>query len=169
MLTRCPDCGYALQGLPAAHTCPECEFAYTADMRVAGVRRATIGLWVLGLLTIWWALGALQLVIEKRWPAAIVQSVLVITLSLVWYAWRRRGRNRAIVLTSEHLLTRADGAERERLRRAAIWSAEYQLSTGDIVLRDRDGMQLLAIPGMGRGASGAAAAIQAWLAQTDAT
>ena len=30
-LKRCPECNYDLIGLPHAHNCPECGFAYSED------------------------------------------------------------------------------------------------------------------------------------------
>ncbi|MCG3128536.1 MAG: hypothetical protein CHACPFDD_03425 [Phycisphaerae bacterium] len=164
MLTNCPDCGYLLRGLPATHACPECGYAYTADMEIAGVRRARLGLWVLGLIIVWRTLAVVALSVERRWANTAFEAAVLAVLVLGWGAWRRRGRSRAIVLTREHLIERADGVERQRVPRSAIWSVEWQLSTGDIVMRDRDGTRLLAVSGMGRAAGKATSAIQAWLA-----
>ncbi len=34
MLTQCPVCDYSFEGLPENHFCPECGFAYSAEMMV---------------------------------------------------------------------------------------------------------------------------------------
>jgi hypothetical protein len=83
-LDRCPDCGYLLTGLPEHGICPECGFAYRADMIVlygwAGkgrgdesTRRPTLSYWLgavvasVLILLLFNIFGALLLVVYWGW------------------------------------------------------------------------------------------------------
>ena len=96
-LKCCPECDYDLRGLPHAHSCPECGFAYSDDFfdlfgTSRGLRRPLslsrvlfiLGLFTLVVIDIAWAGGF------RFWQLLVVFAVFVLIGVLALPMRRRR-------------------------------------------------------------------------------
>ena len=110
--TLCPRCDYDLQGLPAAHVCPECGFEYDSNTRVwrdVSWRRRinrclSIVLSVLALLLFLFSIyqfwtGNEHLGFNSFWQAAILGSAVVATnqAHTIWIAPAGMFRRRPLI------------------------------------------------------------------------
>lgn len=123
---RCPECGYALAGLPTAGRCPECGWAYDAETIVLYGRHATepgdrelsmgaaaviTALLVAGLVTAGVALASAG----RYWPALLVGGFGALLAAGVWH------RNRQEATRSIQLRLCATGyAQRRGFGRARL-------------------------------------------------
>jgi len=85
MISRCPQCGYSLQGLPEEHQCPECGFAYDAHTVVLDFLPAGSYGWKLAQMAAW------LVVAWFFWrPAGIASQMMWMVLPITFVAavWR---------------------------------------------------------------------------------
>ncbi len=125
-LTRCPACGYDIEGLPPRHRCPECGFVYDERMfllegwRLPGRRTWLRTLIVYGPIA-FIALGVLRH--EFGWSPRVLLVIVAtagVVLTLAYLvAWRRGDRSGRRAL-SRWLITE-DGVARPGQRAVYLW------------------------------------------------
>jgi hypothetical protein len=130
---HCPQCGYALEGLPVSGLCPECGFEYFPDLvvlygRGAGGKQTGMGNWLTVVYCI--VSMAVYLLVDTRWMRAPwLPGVVILALVLV-FEWYRRAMARGMPSETQLRLSPHGFAQRDGLGEATLapWTKDRQVA-----------------------------------------
>jgi hypothetical protein len=139
-----------LQGLPAGHRCPECGFQLERDRTVfAGRRSGRFGMAVRVVVSLWVGLGFIGVAREPDTVGVVIQCAMAALVIAWWLTWFRRRKPYFVILADDELIYREAGAEKLRVKLDRVWTAEYSSLAKEVVLLDRNGQRVAAIPDLG--------------------
>jgi len=143
MISRCPNCGYSLRGLPEEYLCPECGFSYDVNCVVfAEPRNAWKGLAVLNsvILLAFAARGVL-----RGWSEADSLSILPFGVMMLGWLWHLSRPPKRIVISSQEIVLLKTNQERQTIAMSLVGDAHWSWTTGDIHLYGMDGEEMVTI------------------------
>lgn len=147
---RSPECGYSLRGLPEGHRCPECGFELGINRRVfLGRPSDRIGMVARVLVSLWVGLGFVGAIREPGVAALAVQCLGAVLVGAWWITWFKRRKPYYVILADNELIYHEKGREKLRVKSDQVWSAEYSSLSREIILLDRHGLRVGAIPDLG--------------------
>jgi hypothetical protein len=100
-------------------------------------------------VSLWVAVGLIGLLRRPSIVAGVLQSLAAVLVVAWWVDWFRRRSPYYVVLTDKHLIYRAAGRERLRVKLREVWCAEYSSLSREIVLRNKEGQRIAAVPDLG--------------------
>lgn len=148
-LSRCPECGYRLKGLPKAHRCPECGFAFDESTKVFEGRRGSsyLAIALYSLLTLWAGFSTVWGgIVRGELFVLVVDGAITGALGLYGWGWLKRRKRYYVVVSDREVVYREGGCEKLRVQLDDVWRAEYLSLSGEVALLDRDGQRLAVIP-----------------------
>jgi hypothetical protein len=150
----CPGCGYDLR-LLSSPACPECGLPCGPSTRTFTFRQPRSYLariWcVLAhtlrvLLTLWFGLAALGALRSGRMPVLLISAILLAPMVVWWFSWFGGRGTYTVLLSPDQVILVKRGTQPQRISLKRIWCAEYELLSGEIVIRNRTGKILGTIP-----------------------
>ena len=148
-LSRCPECGYRLKGLPKAHCCPECGFAFDESTKVFEGRRGSgyLAIALYSLLTLWAGFSTVWVgIVGGELFVLLVDGAITGALALHGWSWLKRRKRYYVVVSDREIVFREAGSEKLRLQLDDVWRAEYLSLSREVALFDRHGQRLAVIP-----------------------
>lgn len=141
MIDHCPVCDYSLEGLPEAHTCPECGFGYEKDSEVLCFERRS----QYRIFRIVFALVILFGVLE--WFAGGTLPLFVVVWSfffLIYWLKSHEGRRLVVVSPRSVRCISADRSERS-IRLELVHGVRRHWVDGHPSLLGADGKEIFRI------------------------
>lgn len=148
VLTRCPDCGYTLRGLPDLHRCPECGRAVDrVGYCVSASRRELPFIGGLGVIILLLSLDDWR---SRSWDTTTLVCLGSFAATVAFYVLdkiRLCGRREYLLLDRLGLFWRIRGEDEVFLRWTEIESVQESPTRGGVQLSIRDSGSSYEIPG----------------------